>query len=337
MGKYNEYMTCYAIESTPGSAAITSNASLGYLPGAISPIAKHPSPITTTHSVHPAVNARETSSMIKGPYELPGRYTIRAQNAIPIWLALGGHSQTGPVSSVYTHTITPTTDGTAIPSFTIHHERTDAGAVASDWTAQFLGCKVNDLMLYHDMKEAPFLMYRMDVLARKAQKAAYTLTNRPALPATANSDSYRSLTRTWDYGSSDLDLDGLVSMELKIPNVIFSEYIHHWTGTDYDGHWPNALIETQLLNYELRLVYSPSGSDVWDELLATSNSKEMYFKWTRDTDDYIAMTLTNCRVIEHDLIVPEVGTTLLETVLIHPESVSVSVKDKINGAPYYGD
>jgi len=263
---------------------------------------------------------------------LQGFYGMVLQNGIPIWAAMGASSTASSV-----HTITPTTDGSDLPSFTINHEQ-EGPATAEEY--QFTGCKIDALTLVHDLNpDGPnMLMAQMDWMAMKAQDGI-ALTTPPALPPTANSDPYVNLTRTWDYGSGNVAINGLKKVSIIIGNGLQPLYAHSYDGGTYTGQWPWRLHEAKRKEYRIVMDLHPITVErqLWDELISLSNTKELYFKWTRSTNDYIEVTATDCQVTEHEL--KSTGNNkeeLVERVVIEPRALSFSVKDSIDGG-YYGE
>jgi type VI protein secretion system component Hcp len=95
-----------------------------------------------------------------------------------------------------------------------------------------------------------------------------------------------------------------------------------------------SLIEGPRKNYKLTMDYHPTSDDLWDELVAQGNTKNVVFTWTRAAADYITATLTDCQVISHEIKTPEVGKALIETVEMEPRSVTFTVSDALAGSAY---
>jgi hypothetical protein len=333
---YSEFVDCYAYESTYGSNAPNLNAAgdTGYLLGAISIESHLPVPTTTIHYLSTAVNAKEVAdgALFKGKFLLSGMYGMRAQNGIPIRMAMGKDTTTGPVGSVYTHTLVPYTDGSLLPSMTFQHERTGGG---TDWATQITGVKINRLFLVHDFQNADFLMYRADVVGAQAADPGFTLTTKPALPATANSDEYKQLTRTFN----SVSIEGLTYVELSIDNGLIPVHDHSYSGGSYTGRWPKYYREGQRKHYSLKLQFHPHTieDDIWDEILETdtANAKTVVLKWARHaTDDYIEVTMTDCEVVQYPMKTPVAGNLLVDECIIEPRAISIVVKDGISGGAY---
>lgn len=332
MGIYTQFKDGYARETVAYGTSAIVQATQTYLWGVISQTAVHPSPRTTINYRATGVNAQEVPAGYawKSIFELTGMYPVGLQNAIPIWAVMGKSATTGPVSGVYTHTITPPDDGAALPSFTIQHEKT---GTATAWSTQFTGCKVAGLTLTCG-QEQKYLIARMDWMARTAADPAFQLTNNPILPPTATTAPYKfaGMSRTFDGG----DLDGLQYMEFSILPDLAPLRAHRWDGATYTGQWLYDIVDGPRKQYSLTMDITPEHDDLWDELIASGNTKDIVFTWTKSTNDYIAMTLSDCHVIAHELNTPEVGQSLLERVEIEPERVSFVVKDTIAGG-YYGE
>jgi hypothetical protein len=333
MGKYDTFKDGYARETTPGTSVIDGVGDTAYVFGATSRESDHPSPTTNIVYTSTGVNTKEVGAGLlwKGPYELQGTYTLYMQNGILCELALGKSSTAG--ADPYTHTITPTTDGTAIPSLTINHEREGD---ATDEEYQFLGCKVNSLTLRQDLSaEIPALIGIVNWMGMKAQDGI-ALTTAPALPATANTDGYAALTRTWDTGGDNLSIDGLQTIDIVIANGLAPVYAHSYDGGTYTGRWPFQILEAQRKTYRIALTMHQNTIErkIWDALIATGNTQDCVFKWTRGTNDYIQVTATDCQVLTHELKTPEVGELLIEEVIMEPRAMSIEVKDSIPKARY---
>lgn len=336
MGVYNEFTDAYVIEShdatgTYGTSTITGAGDTTYKLGAIDAESHLPSPQTLIHYMPTAVNAKEVADgkLFKGKFIVDGMYGLIAQNGIPIWLAMGNSSTAG--AGPYTHTITPYTDGTLLPSITFQHERAGDG---TDWNSQAVGVKVRRMTIAHDFNKAPFLMYRLDVVGKQVADPGFTLTNKPALPATANSDEYVALTRTFN----SVDIAALHSLEFIVDNGLTPVHTHTYSGATYTGRWPSYYREATRKSYNLKLRFHPDTieSAIWDEILETdpANAKTVVLKWTRSTNDYIQITMTDCEVTQYPLRTPLPGDVLVDECIIEPRAISFEVKDSIAGGAY---
>jgi len=327
MGTYSQFKDGYKKEATFGATNTIDAATQTYLWGAVSDQSEHPSPTATVNYRATGVNAKEVPTaddLWKAPYDLRGWYGLRMQDGVVIWAALGKSATVGAV-----HTITPTTDGTLLPSFCFQHERT---GTATAWRTQFRGCKIDRLMLSHDMRRADFLMAKVDWVAQKDVKMGFALTNDPVLPATANTAPYVQLTRTFN----TVSMDGLVSVDIIIENGLSAVFSHSWDTGVYTGMWPQSFVEAQRKDYTVRMTLHPSTIEttVWDELVATGNTHDAVFTWTRSANDHIAVTCSDCQVVKHTLRTPRVTEDLLDEVVLRPRAVSVSVKDLLAASAY---
>lgn len=331
---YSEYVDGYKEEDTFGTSTITNSSATTYRWGAINERSDWPSPKTSLLTRATEVNKKELSSIddiIKKTFSLKGMMGMVPQNGVFLWAALGKSSTVDNGDGTYTHTITPTTDGSQLPSFTHQHEKSGTGS--ADWATQFTGMKVGSMMLQHDMQPAPLLTAKVDWMAKKAEKKAFTLDSAPSLPSTANTDPYCQLTRTF----GGVSLDGLTQLKIQINNNIVPQYAHTYDGSgNYTGRWPYKFLEGQMKQYQVGLEIHPTNieTDMWDDLVATGNTKDAVFKWERSADDYIQVTCSDCAVTEHALSTPEVGETEFDTVVMIPRAISIEVKDKIAGSAY---
>ncbi len=279
------------------------------------------------------VNSKEVdiARIMKAQAKLRGMLTLMPQNGIPIWLAMGKSSTSG--TDPYTHTITPSDDGSLLPSVVFQHEESGSG---TDEEYQFQGVKVDSLTLSHDAKGPDMLMAKLEIMAGKPTDPGFAMSADPSLPATANTDPFLSLTRTWDYGAGNTNLPGLEKVEITIVNGLTPKYAHTWDTGTYTGQWPYLLTEANRKQYLVELVFHPTTVErsMYDELLSLSNTKELYFKWTRDTDDYIEVTCTDCQVASHEIITEEHGELKTVNVSLEPRAMSFTVKDSIAGSAY---
>jgi hypothetical protein len=328
---YTEFREGYAIEATPGTSIITAVGDTAYKMGAVSQKCEHPSPKALMRYTATGVGSKEVAANLlwKAQYSLRGVYGFVLQNGLPLYLAMGDSSTAGAV-----HTLVPTTNESPIPSFTYNIEQR---GTATNEEFQFLGCKIDSLSLLYDLSEPEFLMAKIEVMAMKAQDGI-ALTTAPALPATANANIYNNLTRTWDYGGTPVAIDGLQNLEIVIENGLMPKYAHSVDTGVYTGMWPYVLLEAPRKQYRIIMDLHPNVIErkLWDELIATGTNKEIYFKWTRSATDYIAITATDCFIIEHEKITPEAGETLIERIVIEPRALSIAVSDAV-AAARYGD
>jgi len=328
---YTQFRDGYKKETTPGTSIITGAGDATNVFGAISEESDHPSPVAITRFTATGYNVKEVGAglMYKDHYIIMGMYGITLQNGIPLWATMGKSSTAG--ADPYTHTITPTTDGTPIPSFTLNHEQKGS---ATDEEYQFMGCKFDSLALVYDMKDAPFLMAMAEIRGMKAQDGI-DLTNDPSLPATANTNPYTNLERIWDVGGTPVNIDGLQRVEINIANGINPRYGKTYDGGVYTGYWPFVLLEAKRKEYRITMFLHPNTIErrMWDSLISTDTAITTTFKWTRSTNDYILVTAVG-PVVEHQLVTPKAGDLLLERVVIEPYSISIEVKDSIAGGAY---
>jgi len=325
---YTEFRDGYEVETTPGTSIIDGVGDTAYLLGAVMQASEHPSPEAMTRYTATGYNVKEVGAglMWKALFTNRGVYNMIMQNGIPIYLALGDSSTAGDV-----HTLVPTTDGSPIPSITINTEQRGS---ATNEEFQFMGCKVDSLTMMYDMRDAPFLMAKMEYMAMKAQDGI-ALTTAPALPATANTDVYVNLERTWDVGGTPVAIDGLQYVEIQIANGLRPVYAHSYSGVDYTGQWPYMLLEHHRKQYKIVMDLHPNTIErrMWDSLISTTTAITSTFKWVRSATDYIEVTAVG-PITEHQIITPEVGETLIERVVIEPYSMSVDVSDALADARY---
>ncbi len=329
---YSEWKDGYALETTfKDGTTIDGAGDTAYLIGALSPESDMPSPVYDV--IYPAtgVNAKEVAAglPVKGRAQMNGMLGFAVQNGICCFLAMGKSSTAASV-----HTITPPTDGALLPSFAWQHEEK---GTATNEEYQFQGVKVDSLVLSHDATELDFLMARMEIKAAFALDPGFALTNDPALPATANTAAYSALTRTWDFGGAGTTIAGLQKIEIAIVNGLIPQYAHSYDTGVYTGRWPYAFAEAnrKVYNIDMWMSKNTIERDIWDELIAGSNTKEAYFKWTRSATDYIEVTATDCDVTLHQLKTPADNKDLVQVTLV-PRALSIDVKDSIAGG-FYGE
>ncbi len=328
---YTNFRDGYKKETTPGTSVITAVGDATNIFGAISQNSDWPSPVAITRYTSTGYNVKEVGAglMWKSHMIVAGMYGFAFQNGVPLWAVMGASSTVG--GDPYTHTITPTTDGTPIPSFTLNHEQKGD---ATDEEYQFMGCKFDSLSINYDMTDAPFLFGTVELRGMKAQDGI-DLTNDPTLPATANTDIYANLERIWDVGGTPVNIDGLQSMEINIANGITPKYGNTYDTGVYTGYWPWVLLENQRKQYKITMQLHPNTIErrMWDSLISTTTAITSTFKWTRSANDYIKVTAIG-PVVEHQLktVLPE--ETLIEQVVIEPYSLSIEVKDSIAGGAY---
>ena len=325
---YTEFRDGYKKETTPGTSIITAVGDATNIFGAISEASEWPSPVAITRYTATGVNTKEVGAglMWKSHYVIMGMLGLVVQNGVPLWAVMGKSSTAAAV-----HTITPTTDGTPIPSFTLNHEQKGS---ATNEEYQFMGCKFDSIALVYDMQDAPFLMATAEIRGLKAQDGI-ALTNDPTLPATANTDIYANLERIWDVGGTPVNIDGLQSVNINIANGLRPIYGKTWDTGTYTGMWPYLLLESQRKEYKITMQLHPNTIErrMWDSLIGTGTAITSTFKWIRAADDYIKVTAVG-PVVEHQLITPKTGEALIEQVVIEPYSMSIEVEDALAGSAY---
>ena len=334
---YDDNVDGYAIEgSFKDGTTIDDNADLAYLIGALATKNIWPSPKYSAVYVATGVNKREVSAgkVFKSRAEYRGMLTFAFMNGVPLMLAMGlsSTSDDDPEAGLYTHTITPHSDGSLIPSVVWQHE--EKGDNVTDEEYQFQGCKVDSLVLSHDMSGPDCLMGKMEIMGGTAIDPAFALANDPALPTGSNNEEYSSLTATWDYGNGALDIDGLENVEITILNTLEGKYAHSRDGGVYTGRDPYMLKENRRKDYKVVMELHPTTIEraIWDELITAANTKELYFKWSRDdTEDFIELICTDCMVLDHEIITEDVKTLKVVTIEMEPRAVSFTVVDSIAG------
>lgn len=331
---YRYFKHAYGIEDTFGTSVIDAAADSTYKLGEISQESSWPNPswemgYRPTGVGEYEVPEDENFKMYK---ERAGFFGIILQNGIPIWLAQGGSSTAG--SDPYTHTIT----ADDLPSITLHHERT---GTSTDWAMQYLGCMVANLSL-EISEEAPFLFGGMDWFSREAKDPNLDgtnamLTNDPALPATANTDwySFHNLTRTFDYGTSDVAIKGLKSLKINIDPGLKALVANWWDSGVSKRHIPRGFFPASRRKYRVEMDFHPSEieDDIWDSMIDPTDLKDFFFKFERDTNDYISIHAKDCGITNYDTITP-VNDVLMEPVVFEPRSLAIEVKDSIAGGSY---
>jgi len=332
---YTQFRDGYKIESNESkpfgtfrTSTITAVGDTTYLFGAVSQESIHPSPVAIMRYTPTGYNVKEVGAGLawKAQFQLRGMYGLVMQNGILLWAAMGKSSTAGVV-----HTITPTTDGCKIPSFTINHELRGS---ATNEEFQFQGCKIDSLTLVYDLKDAPFLMAKVEWMAAKATDGI-ALTTGPALPATANTNAYTSLERTWDTGGTPVAIDGLQRFEFTVANGLNPVMAHTWDSGTYTGMWVQEFIEATKKQYQVNLYLHPNTIErrMWDSLISTTTAITSTFKFIRSATDYILIT-TIGPVVEHQLITPKVGDPMILKVVIEPYAVSIAVSDGVAAASY---
>jgi hypothetical protein len=130
-------------------------------------------------------------------------------------------------------------------------------------------------------------------------------------------------------------LDGLTKIEIIIANRLTPLFDHSWDTGVYTGRWPYYFLEAPLKKYRINLTLHLDTIEraLWDELIATGNTKDATFKWIRSANDYILVTASDCQVIQHSITTPAEGSAI-EEVVLEPRAMSIDVKDSIAGARY---
>ncbi len=341
MGTYSEWIDGYVLETTWGTTAIGASNVTAYKIGLLG----DESPTTWEtigQSLYAptAVNAQEVAAerLFKTRFTTTCAMTVGMQNALLLYLVMGKSSTTGPVSSIYTHTITPPTAVAGVlpelPSVTWQHEKKGS---ATDWATQMLGAKVGRLSLACNTDRQQ-LIATASWLAKQPTDPAFVLDNAPALPATANALPFILNNTTISYNSVDIS-EYVRGIDLEIFPDIRQVFGHTWTGGTYDGHWPNTFIENFRKGYTLKLIVTPWADDVYDDLISVTNTaaalKDGYIQFTRhSSDDYIKMDFTDLMVLQHPLTTPEQGGEELVEIVMEPRALSITVKDKLAGSVY---
>ena len=335
---YTEFKDGYALETTfKDDTTLNDQTDVAYLLGQLAGENDWPDPVFETIFTATGVNAKEVAAgkLFKGKAVCDGMLSLMMQNGIVTWLAMGGHSVAG--ADPYVHTIAPTTDGTQLPSIVLQHEEKGSG---TNEEYQYQGVKVDSIVLSHDsnLPDGDFLMAKLEIKGAYAKDPAFVLDVDPALPATANTDPYLSYVRKWNTTdpTAGTSIAGLEKIEIVVANGLTPIYAHSYDSTVYTGRWPYMFLEAPKKAYRINLLMHPDTIErqLWDELLATGNTKDSVYKWTRSANDYITVTATDCQVVAVQKHTPEVGKLNLEQVVLVPRAVSIEVKDSIAGAAY---
>ena len=335
---YSEFKDGYRIEASfKAGTDLDSADDTAYLLGQLATKNDWPSPVCDVNPPATGVNAKEVGAglLFKGVFRMDGMLSLIVQNGVPIWLAMGKHTIAG--ADPYTHTLAPTTDGSQLPSIVLQHEEK---GTATNEEYQFLGVKVDSIVLSHDsnIPERDMLMAKLEIKAAFAKDPAFALDTSPALPATANTDAFINLTRKWNTTdpAAGTSIAGLEKIEIVVANGLTPIYGHSYDATVYTGRWPWMFKEAQRKVYRINLLMQTNTIErqLWDELLASGNTKDAVFKWTRSANDYIKVTAYDCQVIDVPKHSPESSKPNRELVTLVPRSLRFEVKDSIAGAAY---
>ena len=322
MGKYDTWVDGYLLETDYGTSLIANTNTQTYSLGILHDDAIHPSPKSSVIYAGTGVNSQEVpvGSLWKGPEDLRGSYNLILQNGILFYLVMGGSTTAASI-----HTIIPN-PASPLPSITIQHDLTDSAAVSTDWGTQYKGVKVTKLELNCSF-ETQQLWAGVDWVAQTSSKQAFVSTNAPVLPTTATASSYLfgSMTATFDSVSFR---DGLIDLQLTIsPELLI------WRDSTRTIPEP---IDGGRKKYQLVFHHTPADSTFWEEAAATGNTKDIVLKWTKSTNDYIQITLSDVQVLYHEQKSPTIGQALVEEVICEARAVSIAVKDTIT-AGFYGE
>ncbi|MHC4645064.1 MAG: hypothetical protein ACYTBJ_06165 [Planctomycetota bacterium] len=329
---YTENRDGYAIETTlADGTTIDAAGDTALLLGKLATRNIWPTPEWEIIHSMVGVNAKEVADGLfyKTQPTRDGQLTLMMQNGIPCWLAMGADS-TVDADPIFTHTITPTTDGSQLPSMVWQHEEKGSG---TNEEFQFQGVKVDSLLMSQEGTNP--LMAKLEIKGTKEIDPGFALTNSPALPTGGNADPYMSLTRTWDVDGTPVSIDGLVKIEIAISNGLTPVFADSYDGGTYTGNNPWMFTEAPMKGYQINLTLHPDTIErkMFDELIGTTITKKATFKWTRSTNDYILVTATDCAVKKGEKIT-EYGTLKLEDHMLVPRKISIEVKDGIAGSYY---
>ena len=296
----------------------------------------HPTPEAMVQFGDVDVNKQEVDSgdVVKTHMETKsGMYTIGIQNGVLFQLVMGLSATVddSPSAGYNTHTITPPAAiAGALPlldSFTIHHDKIITG---TDWSTQYTGCKVSKLEL-HCTREDGFLIAVVNWINGGSTTPAFQLAAAPTLPGAGtsahNPDPFLFQNVTITYDSNDIT---------KFVSGLRLEIIPGLDALNVDTeNWPDEILEALRKDYSIYMDMVPYSDTIYDDLLATTNNKDLVIKLTRDaTNDYIEITLSRCWVLKHELITPERGEPDIAEVKMKPEALSISVVDKLEGSDY---
>jgi len=330
---YYTYYNGWARETTFGTSVIDGVGDTAYLWGAEGSQSKYR--IDSETRFRPTgVSAREVpaGNAYKAKHTVTANIGVLVQNGVLLQAVLGKSSTAG--AGPYTHTITPWDDGTRLDSFTINAEMLGS---ATNFPVQVTGAICGVLTLKYDLTPPAVLMAQADFLCKKFQDGQ-VLTTKPQLPPTATTSQYDTFTRTFN----SVALDGLKDIEITIDNGLNAHHANTNDAGTYTGMWCFAISEASRIFYEVRMLFHPSTieDDLFDEAVTTGNTYDLVLKWQKgsDTNDYIQMTFSDCHVDVYEVSVPSpVDEIMLHEAILHPERLSVEVKDSIAGNPYYGE
>ena len=333
MSYYTEFQDSLLVEAIYGTSTITTAGDQTYIIGAVSQKAKHPQPQYKAKHAPVAVGEREVGvgGIEKADPVRVGTWIFVMQNGWPLWFAMGASSTAGG-GPPHVHTLTPG----ALPSFTVHHERTGSG---DDWAAQYTGCVCGNMKVLWDDK-VPTLTGVLDWVSQQAQDPNLDGTNAmlsatPVLPPTTTQDPYLEMvTATFDGN----DINNLANFELGI-NPGLTALTARWLDSGVDmSHVPLAYIENMRRTYTMNLLLHPANDDLWDENVAHGNTKDIVFKFQKSATDYIEFTCSDIQSLYHETTTPDTskGEDLLEPVEIEFRALSIEISDGIAGG-FYGE
>jgi len=298
--------------------------------------AQHPSPIPNLKFAPVAVGTQEVAAgrVWKTSFTAAGNYSIGVVNGVLCQIALGESTTTddSPSAGYNTHAIAPKAPVAgsipAMDSITWHHEKLMSDD--SVLTVQFTGMKAASLTLIA-AQERKYLLAKLGVLSAGRAKKNFDLDVAPAFPATANPLPFmvRDTILTFDTSGTPINISEYMrNVEVEIsPNL---EAIMENRSMD-----PAFFAEGWMKDYTLRMDLIPYSLAIWDELVATGNTKDMTVKFVRNsTTDYILATLTDVTFIEHTIESPAMGEEEVAHIEGKPRTLRFSVVDKLEGSAY---
>ena len=305
MALYDQEYIGYYPETTFGTSLIDDAADTAYKLGMMRggsrlPWAEHPRRIPNI----PLNQRHPSGSPLNTFYRCIGGPTIHGVcDGIPLWLAFGYALNAG-AGAPYTHTLSfPTGAGAAPPdpkSVTLHRERVDSTGTLTDRRDQLQGCRVNHARIWsaapdYDTSAKGILVAELMWACLTQSKPAFSLTTKPAYPATGSPTLYN-----WsDITTATLGAANMLSAGLSKFQFFWSQDIEvraeyrHDAGT-YTGYIPNRQVIGAHSGAYLECWYRPTSQyRGMDDIIGVTGTDDLSVVFTRGANDTVTFTGTN--------------------------------------------
>ena len=282
----------------------------------------------------PAGSALSTSGAFAKTTIPEGQIPIAPVDGVPFMLSMGA-SSTG-AGPPFTHTITFGAPGHTPKSISLYHEVSGTGGTLLSWLLK--GMVVTDASLEIGVFDGEdILTMVLGYMGQQAVAAGFTLNTPPARRiAGSRPFTWGDLTNgSGAYTYDGNPLTGLQRIGIRWETSYRVLLAHRADGGVNLSHRPYTAISLRAKRPLITLEGEFGDDTFLDDLIATSNTKDLVLKWHRGANDTLQIDALNCWPVEGPVSIGTPDDPARQRVILAPMGgYTVTVIDSLAGASY---